>query len=293
MDTAKTQWDMQSACYSQSTLTLGSTTYNNVWICGPDANSRYQASLAGGCTVTATGATAQITDWSGITSCGSGATDSNDGNHVMSQTCTGTATVGGASTAVTCTNKWVIMTRSGSSPNYTYSPTANTFNWNDLAGTTITKGTLCSAMGTGSEPAKIAQLQCYANHYQQSGMENASACLPRVNVDWTTNVSANYAQVDTQRPTGLVFFEKWDSHPDGNGGSMTTRQEHYDGAQVDANSWTSCRVVEMGSLSMRVITANKLFVTYESSVVNASTSKPACAAKFTGKREMFVFYVTK
>ncbi|MBK7963608.1 MAG: hypothetical protein IPK04_21885 [Bdellovibrionales bacterium] len=59
------------------------------------------------------------------------------------------------------------------------------------------------------------------------------------------------------------------------------------------NSWVSCAVIDTGSLTIKKITDSKVLLVYQSSVVTSSTAKPACLAKFTGKKETFVFYGTK
>lgn len=284
MDTAETQWNLNPSC-SPRDITAGSTTYVNAWVCGPDNSSRYQASLGGGCTKTVGGAPVNVQDWTGM-SCPSSTTDS-DG--VSTQTCTGTATVNGVATAVTCSNKWAVTNAS-----YAVQSGAS-FNWNDLTANEISSGTLCSAIANGasSEALKIAQAQCYSNYYNQSGMYNASACLPRVDMDWSATTAAEFVKVDLIRPNELVFFEEYRPFPDGNGGSIVTRQEHYNGVQVNGNSWVNCRVVETGGLTLKKISDTKLLATYQSSEITTSQNKPACRAAFTGQKKTFFFYLTK
>lgn len=283
MDTATLQHDINPSC-SPHDISVGGVTYSNAWVCGPDNSSKYQANLGGGC-VNSAGSPVELTDWSGVNSCNT----VTDGNGIKTNTCTGTATISGQATSVTCTNKWVVTNSS-----YVVQP-SDSFNWNDLTGAKISSGTTCSTIANAgsSESLKIAQLQCYAEYYYRSGMESANACLPRVDMDWSASTSASFAVVDKIRPQGLVFFEKYSPFPDGTGGSLMTREEHYEGVNVNGNNWVNCRVIEVGGLSVKKISDNKLLATYQSSTITTSVTKPACLAKFTGVRESFVFYLTK
>jgi hypothetical protein len=283
MDTGTLLHDVMPNCGPHD-ITAGSLTYSNAWVCGPDSGSKYQAQLGGGCTKNSTGENVDVRDWSTIT-CGSTTTNS-DG--VKTNTCTGTPTIGGVATAVTCTNKWAVVNGS-----YAIQSGAS-FNWGDMSASNIATGTTCStiANGASSDLLKIAQLQCYADYFQQSGLRSASVCLPKVDLDWSATTPANFEKVDLIRPEGLVFFEEFKPFPDGSGGSMTTRQEHFEGVQVK-DSWVNCRVIETGSLTIKKITDAKALATYQSSTITTSTTKPACLGKFTGSRETFVFYITK
>lgn len=282
MDTATTQHDLNPSCAPHD-VSVGGVVYSNAWVCGPDSNSRYQANLGGGC-VDAANKPVNLNDWSGIT-----CNMTTDANGIKTNNCTGSAMIDGQSKSVTCSNKWVVT-------NSSYAVQANdSFNWNDLNASKISSGTTCSAIANGgsSEALKIAQLQCYSEYYYRSGMERANACLPRVDMDWSATTSANFAVVDKIRPQGLVFFEKYAPFPDGSGGSLMTRQEHYEGVNVDGNSWVNCRVIEVGGLTVKKISDTKLLATYQSSTITTSLSKPACLAKFNGTRESYVFYLTK
>lgn len=282
MDTATTQYDINPNCAPHD-ITVGSVQYSNAWVCGPDSSSRYQAQLGGGCSDSA-GHPVELRDWSGIT-CGSEAVDS-DG--VRTITCSGTVTIDSQSKAVSCVNKWAVTNSS-----FAVQPTGG-FNWNDLNSARIPIGTLCSSIPTGTESSAIAQAQCYANYYQRSGFErNSTACVPKVDMDWSATTAAAFAVIDKIRPSGLVFFEQFKPFADGSGGSMVTRQEHYDGVNVNGNSWVNCRVIETGGLTIKRVTANKLIATYQQSTVTTSTSKPACMAAFTGSRQTFVFNLVR
>jgi hypothetical protein len=249
-------------------------------VCGPDTSGDYRAQLGGGCVLTGTTTPADVRNWAGITSCDS--TTNTAG--VKSVTCTGTSNGIGVGDAVTCTNKWAQVNGS-----YVVVD-LETFDWSEL--TKTPKTTLCSAMATGTESQKIAQLQCYAEYYERSGIRNANACLPKVDMDWSASTAADFEKVDEIRPEGLIFFEKFNPNPDGSGGVMTTRQEHYDGVNV-GDSWVNCRVVETGGLSIKKISATKMLATYQSSTITTSLTKPACIAKFSGARETFLFYLNK
>ncbi len=285
MDTATMLHDHMPSCGPRDVV-AGANTYANAWVCGPDLTPNYQAQLGGGCVANATGKNVDVRDWSGITSCSSVTVD---GDGIRTNSCSGNTTIDGNLTAVTCSNKWAIL--DGTYTTLT-SPGA-TFNWADLNASKISSGDPCSGISTADDAHRIAQLQCYSEYYYRSGMQdNSSICLPRVDTDWTATASADFVKVDLIRPQGLVFFEKFNPYPDGSGGSMTTRQEHYEGVQVQ-NSWVNCKVVEVGSLSIKKITASKMLATYQSSQITTSTSKPACLGKFNGTRETFVFYLTK
>jgi hypothetical protein len=282
MDTAKLLHSVMPNCGPHD-ITAGSLTYSNAWVCGPDSTPNYQAQLGGGC-VNASNENVNVMDWSGIT-CG---TVTTDGDGVKSNTCTGNTSIGGVSTAVTCSNKWAVVNGS-----YAVQSGA-TFNWADMSGSNIATNTVCStiANGASSNALKIAQLQCYAEYFQRSGMNGASACLPRVDLDWSATTPTAFEKVDLIRPEGLVFFEQFKPFPDGSGGTMTTRQEHFEGVQVK-DSWVNCRVIETGSLNIKKLTDAKALATYQSSRITTSTAKPACLGKFTGQRETYMFYITK
>lgn len=283
MNTARTQWDMNPNCGPRD-LTIGGVTYTNSWVCGPDSSSRYQAQLGGGCQ-DLEGRPVQLQDWSGI-SCGSMTTASNG---IRTVSCTGSATINSVTKSVTCTNKWAVTDSS-----YVVQTSSGVnFNWTDLNASQIASNTLCSSISTGTESQKIAQAQCYAGYYDRSGMREANACLPRVDMDWSATTAANFIKVDNIRPNGLVFFEQYKPFSDGSGGTMVTRQEHYDGVQVNGNSWVNCHVIEIGGLTIKKISDTKLLATYQQSTVTTSTSKPACLAEFNGARETFMFYLTK
>lgn len=282
MSTATLQHDINPGCGPRD-ISVGGVVYSNAWVCGPDSGGRYQASLGGGC-VDSAGAPVNLNNWAGIQ-----CSMTTDANGIKTNNCTGNATVQGQSKAVTCTNKWVVTNGS-----YAVQPNDN-FNWNDLAASKLSSGATCSSIaGPGdSEAKKIAQLQCYSEYYYRSGMERANACLPRVDMDWSSTTSANFAVVDKIRPQGLVFFEKYAPFPDGSGGSLMTRQEHFEGVNVDGTSWVNCRVIEVGGLTVKKVSDTKLLATYQSSTITTSITKPACLAKFNGTRESYVFYLTK
>lgn len=283
MSTATLQYNMNPSCAPHD-ITAGNITYVNAWVCGPDNSSMYQASLGGGCS-DSSGNPVNLNDWSGLTF-GNTTTDSNG---IKTQSATGTVSINGTSKTVTCSNKWAVV-----NSNYAVQPSSS-FNWNDLAANQIPSGTACSAIANSgsSEALKIAQLQCYSNYYYNSGMQQANACLPRVDTDWSATTAAAFAVVDSIRPQNLVFFERYNPFPDGTGGSLLTRQERYDGVNVDGNSWINCHVIEVGGLNVKQISSTKLLATYQSSLITTSTTKPACMAKFNGARQTYMFYLTK
>ena len=291
MDTATLQYNLNPNC-GPSDVSVAGVTYSNAWVCGPDNSSYYQVSLGGGCTDT-NGNPVMLQDWSSINNNCNFTSDPNTGIRV--NTCSGGATINNQSVSVTCTNKWAVATKSNG--NYVVNTSSNVnFNWNDLSSAQIPSGTACndaSKFTGATEALKIAQLQCYSQYYYQSGMERANACLPRVDMDWSANTAANFALVDKIRPQGLIFFEKFNPFPDGSGGTLMTRQEHYEGVNVDGNMWVNCRVIETGGLSLKKISATRLLATYQSSRITTSTTKPACRAAFNGERESFMFFLNK
>ncbi len=276
MDTAKTQWAQTEGCSNES-VTIAGTTYLG-YKCGPDNNQYYQMGLSGGCT-NAAGTPVQPTDWSGINSCTQSTIDSNG---IRSSTCSGTATINNASVAVTCTNSWLITNAAGTVD----MDNSHYFNHSHL--TQIASGTACSALST-----ELARVRCYADYYWQSGMaRNPAVCTPRIDTDWSATTAANFVKVDF-RPNAMVFMDEYRPTPDGLGGGILTRQEHWRGVQVGTNDWVNCKVIETGALSVRRINDNKLLATYQSSTITSSRSKPACTAAYTGARESFMFYLSK
>ncbi len=281
MSTAKTRYSFNPNC-GPVNLTIGTTSYTNAWRCGPDSSGDYQVGLSGGCTVTTTGASVDVTDWSGF-SCSS----ATDANGVVTSTCTGNTTVNSASVAVSCVNSYAVVNSSN------VVQVGGNFNWSEMTGG-IAANTACSSIPTSDVAGQLAQLRCYADYYWGSGLSNyTGACMPRVDTDWSASTAADFIKIDF-RPNQLVFFEQYKPFTDGSGGSMITRQEHYQGVQLaGGNSWVNCNVIDTGSLNIKKITENKLLVTYQSSLVTSSTAKPACLAKFTGAKETFMFYMTR
>ncbi len=281
MTTAKAMYDFNPNC-GPVNLTIGSKTYSNAWKCGPDTSGDYQVGLSGGCMVNTTGKSAEVNDWSGM-SCSQ--STSSDG--VKTNVCTGNKSVNGSTVAVTCRNSWVVIDASNN-----VEPSGD-FNWSEMTGG-ISATTNCSAISTATNASRMAQLRCYADYYYRSGLsEYSGACMPRVNMDWSATTDADFVHKDF-RPNQLIFFEQYKPFTDGTGGSMITRQEHFEGVQLaGGNSWVNCEVIDTGGLNIKKISDNKLLVTYQSSLVTSSTAKPACMAKFTGKKETFVFYMSK
>lgn len=287
MSTAKLRYDIQPNCGPRD-IVIGGVTYSNAWTCGPDSNTRYQVQLGGGCFDTA-GAPVQLTDWSGMT----GTQPQIDSAGIRTMSVSGSKNINGTQKTVTCSNKWAVT---NSSYVVQTSPSVD-FTWNDLNSTNIsaTSSPLCSAISTSApnaENKKMAQLRCYADYYYQSGMQESNVCLPKVDMDWSATTSAAFAVVDKIRPNGLIFFEQFKPFADGSGGTMVTRQEHYEGVQV-GSSWVNCRVIETGGLTIKKISETKLLANYQESLITTSTSKPACLAQFTGSRKTFSFYLNK
>ena len=285
MSSATSRYEINTSCGPQN-VTIAGITYSNAWACGPDTSGDYQVQLGGGCVNSATSAPVQLNDWSSIT-CGS---PTSPGDGIKTVSCSGTASINSVSTAVTCTNKWAVTNAA-----YIVQPSGD-FNWTELNSAKIASGTACSnvAAFTGSAAKLIAQAQCYANYYWQSGFERESnTCVPQIDMDWSATTAAEFVKVDKIRPNGLVFFEQFKPFSDGSGGTMVTRQEHYDGVKVNGDSWVNCKVIDTGGFTIKKISATKLLATYQSSRVTTSLTKPACLAKFNGLRETFVFYLTK
>jgi len=282
MSTATLQHQTQLGC-APSDVSIGGTTYSNAWVCGPDSSSYYQLGIGGGCTKDSDGSSVNLTDWSGITCPGSPSVDSNG---IRSMSCSGNATINSASVAVHCSNKYAVATKSGS----VYTPDTNlAHNFNYAQLTNISAGTLCS----DSSLTGISQLQCYADYYWRSGLADSNNyCMPKVDTDWSTSDPAQFVKKDF-RPNKLIFFDQYKPLPEGDGGAILTRQEHYQGVQVNGNSWVNCRVIDTGGLSIKKVSDTKLIATYTSSEITTSTAKPACLAKYNGSKKTFVFYLTK
>jgi hypothetical protein len=275
MNTAKTQYDFYD-CGSHS-VTLGGKQYT-AYRCGPDSAVRYQLNLEGGCTINSSGLPTNLTDWSAVNTCASAI----DSNGIRTSTCTGSPTIEGVVTPVTCKNVWAVA----SDVNDTIdTDMSHNFDFNSVA--KVSQGTLCSAM-TG-----IAQLQCYSNYYYQSGMSRkADVCLPRVDTDWTATTAADFVTVNF-RPNTLVFMDEYKPYPDGSGGALLTREEQWRGVQVSANNYVNCRVIQTGSLTLRKVSDTKMLANYQQSIITTSRTKPACVANFNGTRSSFLFYLTK
>lgn len=280
---ATSRYDFNPNC-GPVDITVGGTSYTNAWKCGPDASGDAQVSLVGGCTSNSTSKPVMVTDWTGFT--GSSSTDSNG---VRTDISAGTTTIDSVATAVTCTNKSVIVTDSTNAVQL-----AGNFDWSELGGG-ISQGTSCASIANGAsaDNLKMAQLRCYADYYWQSGLSSdRTSCMPRLQMDWSATTPTDFVKRDT-RPNGLAIFEQYKPFPDGSGGSLTSRQEQFQGVQVSSDNWINCSVIETGALTIKKVNDSKLLVTYQSSTVTSSTLKPACMAKFTGKKETFMFYMTK
>lgn len=277
MSTAKTRYSMQLGC-SIKDITISGVIYH-AYMCGPDGSGYYMYNLTGGCTEDATGDPIMVDNWSGISSC-SNTTDGTTG--VRSNQCTGTY----SSKAVTCKNSWLLSANAdGSSPD-----TNNAHNFNFGSLTSIAQNTLCSD-GSITDPLK--KLQCYADYYWASGLANTNAaCVPRISTDWTATTAADFIKVD-YKPNGLIFFEQYMPFADGSGGTLMSRDDHYDGVQVGSNNWVSCHVIETGALTLKKVSASKVLASYQSSTITTNTNKPACQAKFNGSRTTYLFYMTK
>ncbi len=272
MDTAKTQYDYYPC--SSKELSIGGTAYHG-YRCGPDSNNNYQLNLSGGC-VDSTNTPVNVTNWTGF-SC----TNSQDANGIRKSVCTGTTSVNGTSTAVTCTNEYAITTAADA----IVTNSGVFFDFSTM--TKINSGTLCSAVSDS-----LLQLQCYSNYYWQSGMADSSNCLPKIDTDWTATNASDFITVDF-RPNSLVFMDEYKPFPDGTGGAMMTRQEQWRGVQVSSNNWVNCKVIESGALSIKKVSDTKLLATYQSSTITTSRTKPACVANFSGARETFMFYLNQ
>lgn len=290
MDTAESLHPFQTACGPKD-ININGVMYSNAWKCGPDTVSTHsQYQLGGGCKVTSTQLPVNVTDWSSM-NCGSGpAFDSATG--VFTQTCTGTAN----SVAVTCVNKYAVTEEVGGHDSVILSQGSATFDWSNMSGSEVAQGTSCASFpmtSGGTEKEKIAQAQCYADYYYQSGMaNNDDACMPKVNTDWSATTLAEFAHVDF-RPSKLAFFEQYKPNSSGDGGSILSREERYEGVQVNGNNYVNCRVIQTGGLSFKKISDTKMLAIYQSSRITTSNQKPACVAEFSGKRETFMFYLNK
>ena len=284
MDVAKSSWEIQPSCGPKD-VTIAGVAYSNAWRCGPDSASKYQYQLGGGCVTTGTQIAVNVNDWGAI-SCGAASEDS---DHVFTVACTGTFTPSGGSLQnVTCNNKWAVTNAAD------VVQVATNFDWSNppMSTSKVASGTACSAFPNTTDAQKIAQLQCYSNYYYQSGMrEVSSACLPKVEMDWSATDPLEFVKVDF-RPEQMVFFDQYRPNADGTGGQILTREERYRGVNVNG-SWINCRVIQSGGLSFKKISATKLLAIFQESEVTTSSSNPACMAEFSGKRRTFMFYLNK
>ncbi len=282
-----------TAMYSQmpcspKSISAGGKTYN-VYSCGPDASGngspggRYQANLGGGC-VDAAGTAVNNIDWSKVTfgTC-TPATSAITGFYKNS--CT--STYNGAT--ITCTNEWGIFDDANLSTASTKSGDFPAFNFSSLT-PTISQNANCSTATTA-----LAKVNCYAQYYDQYA-RNLNACLPKVNMDWSTTDPATFAKTD-MRPQSLVFMEKL-SYADANSASMLTQQNENRGVRTLDSSgheqWISCGAIERGGLAWKRISDTKLLAKYVSATSTTSVDKAACVgASWNGTKQTFLFYLNK
>jgi hypothetical protein len=278
MSTATTRYQYTTGC-GMKDLTKSGVTYH-AYACGPDNAAHYMFNITGGCVNTSTSAPVQVSDWTGITSC-TNTIDASTG--IRSNVCTGTS----GSTAVTCTNTWLISTdAAGATPDLN---NGDNFNWGTGGMTTVAQGTACSSGALGA----LDKLKCYSDYYWSSGLSNYSgACVPKIDTDWTATTAAAFINVN-YKPNGLIFFEEYKPFADGSGGTLTSRDTQFRGVQVSSNNYVSCQVIDTGALTLRKVSATKILAQYQSSQITTNTNKPACQAAFTGARKTFVFYMTK
>ena len=271
---AKNSYELQTACGPKS-VTVGGNTYN-AWVCD-DSAGHYQVGLGGGC-VNGAGTAVNIRDWSQVTgmSCEAPAAVAGATGY-FKNSCTGTY----STEAITCTNT------SG-----TFSDVALTtvtdqsdFDWSAVNSSKIATSTLCSAADYNSYPLQRAQ--CYAQYYQNAlGNQGAtSACVPKVNTNWTATTAADFVSVDF-KPSSLIFMDKlsYQVSPDGiQTGVLRTTQDNYNGVEVSDGtnkSWIPCKVHEVNVLRLTSLSASKMKATYAVNSMTTDTDKPACVGAF-------------
>jgi hypothetical protein len=297
MSTATSSWTMQ-AC-SPKSVTANGKTYN-MFACGPDAatNGKYQANLGGGCVVTATNAAVKEINWSNV-SWGSCTNSAGTIPGFYKNSCSGTYTSNGTTTAITCGSEFGVFSDVALTTPATQTITQNgqtitvpaNFDHSYLnSNPVLAQGANCSTATT-----ELAKVNCYAQYYEMYG-RNMTGCLPRLLTDWSQTDAAKFAKIDF-RPQSLVFMEKL-TYADSNSASMLTKNVQQRGVRIQDSSgnsnWINCEAIDKGGLSLKRISPTKILAKYVSATFTTSVDKAACvAASWNGQKESFLFYLTK
>ena len=292
---ASSQYSFQLGCGSQ-TITVGGVSQLG-WVCTGKAvdgtTSLYQASAGGGCVSAATNKPVEI-NGSWTVDSGPNACSSVDlGGGFSLQTCHGTYN----SQAIVCTNEFGVFSNSslssGSAVVYSSSNTATQFDWSSL--TQIAQGTACDDSSFSGHD--LQQAQCYVQYFQQNVDEHGSACLKRIDTDWSASTVANFIRKGNN-PRSLVAFNEFHPDPSGKGGAMRMEQTQIQGIQsASCHGYTPCNTFEVDEFSYKKLDSKTLLATYQSTTIATDTSKPDCVAHFgsagNGSVQKFVFYLKK
>jgi hypothetical protein len=286
----------QRLCTSVEMDIEGRGTQTRVWKCGPNAYGEYMLHAGGGCTRTNSDKPVRMQpqDWSQM---GAWSTPELVGERGFRKS-TASGTVNGE--AVTCVNMQAVLsstnTVKSTMMNFDHSSLPMVYSGSSNAPVSCAS----AAVPSGANAATVdlvskMQNLCYADYYQQNLNEESSACMPRIQANWSASTAAESVRVDF-RPRNLLFMDQYVPNAEGDGGSILTRQIDQRGIQMTGggeNQWIPCEIIETGALSLKKIDANKMLVTFTSSQVTTDVNKPACMAEFTGSRETFMFYMTK
>lgn len=248
----------------------------------PDGTTRVEKS--GGC-VNSAGIPVKPDSWSGMSSCSQSDPDT-DG--FITNTCSGTVSVEGTSTAVVCTN---VYKESGG--------TIAGFAW---SGPIIAEGALCSSGVTSASVSAaqrdLAAARCYADYYRRTfERSDSGACLKQVESDWTATTAE--AAVTISEDAGSMILAGALNY-DSSGQVATLYEIRYEnrGVSAGANSFVPCRVKSTGSITFVKVSDTKIRGYYVDAQVYAPADKTkidkACIAEFgSGKSDKFIFYMDK
>ena len=288
LSTAVAQYTMQS-CFPKAVV-ANEITYN-AFVCGADTagngspGGRSQANLSSGGCVDKSGAPVSITNWGGV-AFGSCTNVANSVPGFFTNTCS--ATYSGA--PITCSNRYGVFADAALTTPALVSGSPAPFNYAGVPTLMTANVTLCSSLGA----YPLLKSQCYAQYNESYIRGKVSACLPRIDVDWTATTAAQFARADF-KPNSLVFEEKL-TYVDANTAGMLTEQTEHRGVQVNDSSghqqWLNCDVVDKGGLSFKRISDTKLLATYIS-VSKSISDGSACKTAYPGKTQKFFFYLLK
>ncbi len=299
---AVSEYPTQNGCASQM-ISIGGTSSPG-WVCHAlavdNSTTLYQASGGGGCVVTSTGVPVQM---NGINPPNGSFTTTDLGGGYSLQSNSGNVTINNVSTNVTCTNIMGIFADSGLTTPVVYDSgnTATQFDWAHI--TQINAGKHCSNSDTGGNPFTALQAaQCYAQYFQQNVGDHSTACLKRVDTDWSASTvnqvnGVGFLHIGTN-PRSLVAFNEFHPDPSGQGGAMRMEQNQIQGVQsASGQGYTACNTFEVDEFTYKKIDENTLLAGYQSTTITTDAGIPDCVANFgtagNGSVQKFMFLLTK